>query len=216
MKRKLLFALCVLLALLSCKERQPVAEEDVPGCSCPHCVICIQPYNGFTVQEAKKLVPKLEKEFGEWLFGGWEFKVMESKNLPKEAFVADRNRYKAWLILDSLKKNPKKDGGIDVVYIGLTHEDICADIHGVKDYGIIGYSYSPSTVCVVSDKRLKDKSQVWKPMLHEFMHAFYGAKHCPKDDPTCFMKDAKGHGTFNVQNKLCDSCKRRVNSQSQN
>ena len=95
---------------------------------------------------------------------------------------------------------------MSVVYIGITHEDICARVHGVQDYGIVGYSYSPGTVCVVSDKRLKDKSLVWKPVLHEFMHAFYGAKHCPNDDPTCYMKDAKGHGNFKIQDKLCGKC----------
>jgi len=44
-------------------------------------------------------------------------------------------------------------------------------------------------------------------ILHEFMHTYYGSKHCPNDDPTCFMKDAKGKGDFKVQDKLCNSCK---------
>jgi hypothetical protein len=40
------------------------------------------------------------------------------------------------------------------------------------------------------------------------MHAFYGAKHCPKDDPKCFMVDAKGKGNFAIQDRLYDSCRR--------
>lgn len=91
--------------------------------------------------------------------------------------------------------------------IGLTHKDICADAHNVKDYGIVGMSFSPGNVCIVSDKRLSNKSDYWKPIIHEFIHAFYGAKHCPNDDPRCLMKDAKGKGTFRIQNYLCDSCK---------
>ncbi len=81
-------------------------------------------------------------------------------------------------------------------------------IHNTKNYGIMGLSYCPGNVCVVSDHRIKTKSMVWKLMLHEFCHAFYGAKHCPNDDPKCFMKDAKGKGNVEVQNWLCDSCKR--------
>ena len=45
------------------------------------------------------------------------------------------------------------------------------------------------------------------PIEPWFIHTFYGAKHCPNDDPTCFMKDAKGHGNFEIQDKLCDACK---------
>lgn len=188
---------------------QEEQETDSLMCSCPHALICIQPYDNFTKQEANKILPSLEKNFGEWLYGGWTFRILDPKPLPPESHVKvyGGDRYRASTILQSLQKNPQKENGIDVVYIGLTHKDICADVHHVENYGIIGLSFSPGNVCVVSDKRLKSKSIVWKPMLHEFMHAFFGAKHCPNDDPHCFMKDAKGKGNFEIQNKLCDSCR---------
>lgn len=176
-------------------------EEDV--CSCPHATICLQPYEDFTKKEALKLVPKLEEEFGTWLYGGWNFEVLDPIPLPKESFVSQRNRYRVTPILNLQRKNLKGDE----IIIGLTHKDICADLHDTKDYGIIGMSRLHKQVCVVSDKRLKNKSDYWKPILHEFMHTFYGSPHCPEDDPNCFMKDAKGHANFGIQNKLCDSCR---------
>ena len=204
---------CVLSALTSCGSRNSdeknTAEEDsVPMCSCPHAVICIQPYGNYTKQEASRLLPVLEENFGKWMYGGWQFKVLEPKPLPEEAYVKERDRYRAGAILQELSKNPKKVDGMDAVYIGIAHKDICTDIHNTKNYGIMGLSYCPGNVCVVSDHRIKAKSMVWKLMLHEFCHAFYGAKHCPNDDPKCFMKDAKGKGNVEVQNWLCDSCKR--------
>ena len=51
------------------------------------------------------------------------------------------------------------------------------------------------------------KSDYWKPILHEFIHTFYGAGHCPDDNPKCIMKDAKGKGTFHIQDHLCDKCR---------
>ena len=150
-----------------------------------------------------RLLPKLQKAFGEWLYGYWEFKIANPISLPKNSYVKERNRYRVTPILNY---ESKQLTGYEVI-IGLTHKDICTDIHGQKDYGIVGISRPLKQVSLVSDKRLKDKSLMWKPILHEFIHTFYGAKHCPNDDPTCFMKDAKGHGNFEIQDKLCDACK---------
>lgn len=199
-KTKPLFILfsCILICF-SCSKQQ---HENT--CLCPHTTIYLQPYEDFTEEEANKLVPKLLDEFSYWLYGGWEFKVLKPIPLPDKSFVSERNRYRAIDILETQSDNLKGKG----VVVGLTHKDICADVHNVKNYGIVGYSYTPGNSCVVSDKRLKNKKIIWKPLLHEFMHAFYGAKHCPKDDPKCFMVDAKGKGNFAIQDRLCDSCRR--------
>lgn len=172
-------------------------------CSTPQCVIVLQPYEDFSKKEVEKLLPKLQKAFGEWLYGYWEFKIANPISLPKNSYVKERNRYRVTPILNY---ESKQLTGYEVI-IGLTHKDICTDIHGQKDYGIVGISRPLKQVSLVSDKRLKEKSLMWKPILHEFIHTFYGAKHCPNDDPTCFMKDAKGHGNFEIQDKLCDACK---------
>ena len=173
-------------------------------CSCPQSVIKLLPYDDFSIQEVERLMPILQQSFDKWLYGFWKFEIMHPAHLPQECYVKERNRYFVTPVLNYQSTLLKSNE----VIIGLTHKDICTNIHGVKNYGIVGISRPLKQVCLVSDKRLKDKTLYWKPILHEFMHTFYGAKHCPNDDPTCFMKDAKGHGNFKIQDKLCDSCKK--------
>ena len=210
MRYYLLFIISMLL--LGCNSKidtpntQDVTEEEEPLdtiCSCPQCIIKLLPYDDYTKKEAMRLLPKLQKAFDEWLYGAWKFEIMDPAILPQSSYVKERNRYRVTPILNRQSNLIK---GNEVI-IGLTHKDICTSIHGVKDYGIVGISRLKKQVCLVSDKRLKDKSLYWKPILHEFIHTFYGANHCPNEDPTCFMKDAKGHGNFEIQDKLCDSCK---------
>jgi archaemetzincin len=203
------------MLLFSCsngttKEDKPTESDSMAEyievdtlCSCPQCVIILQPYEDFTKKEVEKLLPKLQKTFNKWLDGHWEFKIANSIPLPKNSYVKERNRYKVTPILNY---ETKRLLGYEVI-IGLTHKDICTDIHGKKNYGIVGISRPLKQVSLVSDKRIKNKSLMWKVILHEFIHTFYGAKHCPNEDPTCFMKDAKGHGNFEIQDKLCKSCK---------
>ena len=173
-------------------------------CNTPKVVIKLLPYNDYSKREAEKLLPKLQEAFEKWLGGDWEFKILEPATLPQNSYLKVRNRYKVTPVLNyqSTLLTDKE------VIIGLTHKDICTNIHGVEDYGIVGMSRPLRQVCIVSDKRLKDKSIMWKPVLHEFIHTFYGAKHCPNNEPTCFMMDAKGHGNFEIQDKLCDICLR--------
>ena len=123
-------------------------------------------------------------------------------NFPKNSKV-NQNKYKAILLLNVLREI-KSDG----VVIGITHNDICANIHNIENYGIVGYSFKNKNIGIVSDKRLQNKKLIWKPIIHEFMHAFFGRNHCPNNDIKCFMKDAKGHGNFEIQNKLCKACSR--------
>ena len=213
MKIKAIFLLLISLILICCGNsptsvnangKDVIEEPSDTICSCPQCVVYLLPYDNFSKKEAEKLIPKLKSEFDKWLYGHWEFRLLEPVALPKESWVKEKNKYRVTPILNYQARLRK----VDEVIIGLTHKDICTNIHGVQDYGIVGISRLLKGVCVVSDKRLKDKSWYWKPILHEFIHTFYGAKHCPNDDPTCFMKDAKGHGNFGIQNKLCKACSR--------
>lgn len=214
---KKLLILCIGVLLMGCtnnKVSSSKTEEGYIPCSCPECLIYLQPYGNFTKEQVEKFIPELQENFGKYLYGCWVFKILDPLPLPEEAYVKERMRYKATYLLDKQLQQMKNlsnvtEGGplqLKAV-IGLTHKDICTNIHNVENYGIVGLSYTGGKyVGVVSDKRLKDKSQIWKPVMHEFIHAFYNAKHCPNDDPTCFMKDAKGHANFAVQNHLCDSC----------
>lgn len=192
--------------MFACNQRLKEEPDTILAdsiCSCPQSVIKLLPYDDFSNQEVERLMPILQQSFDKWLYGSWKFEIMHTAHLPQESYVKERNRYKVTPILN-YQSSLLED---NEVIIGLTHKDICTNIHGVKNYGIVGISRPLKQVCLVSDKRLKDKSWYWKPILHEFIHTFYGAKHCPNDDPKCFMKDAKGHGNFKIMDRLCDSCK---------
>lgn len=78
MKNLLVLLACIIC--LGCAKKQPKEpiETDDIECLCPHALIYLQPYEDFTKEEAKKLVPKLQKEFDTWLDGAWEFKVLDS------------------------------------------------------------------------------------------------------------------------------------------
>ena len=79
----------------------------------------------------------------------WNFKVLNFIPLPKVNKY--NNKYEALEILDFQLNKIKGDE----IIIGLTYEDICTDTHNVKHYGIIGLSYRPGNVCIVSDKRVR-------------------------------------------------------------
>ena len=90
--------------------------------------------------------------------------------------------------------------------VGLTDNDISTTAHGYQDWGILGLSYLKENNCVISTFRVKDKTQFWKVVLHEFGHAFLGLDHCPSNDRTCFMVDANGKPDLAKEYHFCDSC----------
>lgn len=207
MKQIFLFIIGIIL-VTSCNNRNATQEEyeiETPDsiANTPECIIYLQPYNTFSMKDTEKLVPELRTKFDSLLYGYWLFVVLEPINLPKDSYIKSINRYKATKILDEESRKRKKE----TVIIGLTHEDICTDIHKKKNYGIIGLSYSSKRVCIISDKRLHNKKDTWKPIMHEFIHAFYGSSHCAEDNDFCIMQDGKGKGDFSNKNTLCASCK---------
>ena len=64
--------------------------------------------------------------------------------------------------------------------------------------------------CVISTYRVKDKTQFWKVVLHEFGYGFLGLDHCPNHDPQCFMVDCKGKPDLVQEKYLCDTCSSRI------
>lgn len=209
--KKMLLLLLMAMQLCACSSNsgkqdlieEPIVEMSGTNCSSPQCVIYLQPYENFTSEEANKLKTVLQDKFGSFLHGYWEFKLLPTKKLPSSTYVKEINRYKATAILNYEKSLIK---GHEMI-IGLTHKDICMNIHGKQNYGIIGCSYRPGQVCIVSDKRVKNKNDFWKPVIHEFIHGFYGADHCPEDNDSCIMQDGKGKGDFSHKDILCISCK---------
>lgn len=166
--------------------------------------IRLQPYGDFSQKEAEALRVKLDEHLRPlWTDGSVGLQVLPAKPLPGRAYYRPRNRYRAGELLKDLKG--RKDNS--EVTIGLTHRDISTTIHGHDDYGIMGYSYRPGNVCVVSSFRMKNKDDMWKCVIHEFLHS-RGLPHC--ENAACYMKDAHGKGAIHRQKGLCAACTKRL------
>ncbi len=172
--------------------------------------VTLLPYEDVSTEEIHALKGTLEKEFKRLLSTEVLFKVAENKPLPEKAYVKSRNRYDSYKIL-IYERNLIK--GNEVI-IGITHKDICADVHGKKNYGNIGRGLINKQVCIVSDKRLSNKSDFWKPILHEYIHTYYAAQHCDNNDDSCIMQDCTGKGNFRIKNALCESCRNKILTKS--
>lgn len=181
-------------------------------CCCPHKFVYIQPYGDEKYfdglcSELQDDIYKLMPE------AGYAVELLPAKPIPQSAYYAPKKRYRADKII-ALQKAEYKDCN-EVVVIGVTKKDISTTIHGQKDYGIMGLSYRPGNSCVVSSYRVRDRKNLHKLVLHEFLHS-RGLPHCQKDDPRCYMKDAKGKGNVAIQEHLCESCKKTLQSNIKN
>lgn len=189
-------------------------DEDSTRC-CPPLgyVIELQPLDDFSHQKAEQLREELVKQLA------IVFKtipksdidacisVKENKAVPASCLYKPRNRYWAGAILKML--HAEHGGNDEIVTIGLTNRDISSSVHGHFNYGIMGLGYHPGDAAVVSTYRLKRKENLWKVVMHEFLHT-RGLPHCKKDNPRCIMQDAHGKDTFYQKNSLCDDCKKRL------
>lgn len=211
----ILFTLLIGCATWSCsnnakriKHVEMVPNEE-PECTSPHCRILIQPYADFSQDKAENVSKQLVHALNEHMKGlaVTEVKVLPNKPLTKDLMNDAKTRYRASKILDLQQGMIKQPG--DVV-IGLTDKDISTSVHGYEDWGILGLSYLNKSNCVISTFRVKDKSQFWKVVLHEFGHGFVGLPHCPNNDSSCFMVDANGKPNLTPQRHFCDSCARYI------
>lgn len=205
MKKLILIAVAVCIVACTNKEGNSIPTKNLTekvDSAENYSIIYLLPFEDVSKKEVINLQKSLEEHFDKLLSGRRAFKILNNDSLPKSAYIKRRNRYRSFLILDY---ESSKLSGKETI-IGLTHKDICTDVHGKKDYGIIGISRPKKQVCVVSDKRLSNKADFWKPILHEYIHTYYGAKHCANDDDHCIMQDAKGKGNFRIKDKLCSAC----------
>ena len=211
----ILFALMVGCATWSCsnnakriKNVKIVSHDELDSVG-PHCRILIQPYDDFSHNKALDVSKQLERALNEHMKGltVTEVQVMPNKQLTENLMNNAKTRYRASKILDQQQGMVKQPG--DVV-IGLTDKDISTSVHGYEDWGILGLSYLNKSNCVISTFRVKDKSQFWKVVLHEFGHGFLGLPHCPNNDSSCFMVDANGKPNLTPERHFCDSCARHI------
>ena len=217
MKHLIIIFICALLTcgIWSCtnnaksiKNVELVSNVE-PECTCPHCRILIQPYDDFSQNKALEVSKQLERALNKHMKGlaVTEVLVMPNKPLSEDLMNKSKTRYRASKILDQQQGLVKQLG--DVV-IGLTDKDISTSVHGYEDWGILGLSYLNKNNCVISTYRVKDKSQFWKVVLHEFGHGFLGLPHCPNNDSSCFMVDANGKPNLTPERYFCDLCSKLI------
>lgn len=191
--------------LLTYRNKEPVQVVD----SSPHyTTIFLQPLDNFTQQEAMQLQAVLEQRFRKIFNEGFEFEILPNKKLSVDLMNDSKSRYRADKIINSLKKEASNHR----IIIGLTHKDVSVPYKGKPDWGVLGLSIHGTYACVVSDFRLKNKKRdYWKVVTHEFTHTACNYSHCPNDDPTCIMKDAKGKADFSNKVDFCKTCREKIN-----
>lgn len=191
----------VVLTLCGCK------KTEQANCTCPP-TIYFQPYDNYTQKEACQLSKVLEKKLQK-LFGvEFEIEVLPNKKLSAELMNDAKTRYRADKIINALKK----EAGDHKIIIALTHKDVSFPYKGRPDWGVLGLSIHGTYTCVVSDYRLKNKKRdYWKVVSHEFTHTACNYGHCPDDNPSCIMKDAKGKADFCNKVEFCKTCNKKIN-----
>ena len=184
-----------------------VEEEDITEdfrCTCPP-TIYLQPYNDFSQQEAKALIPHLNQFLNDCSLPGIDIEVLPNIQLTDSLLNDKRTRYRADKMLKSLPEEQ-----LNAVIL-LTHQDISVTYKGRADWGVQGLAFQGKHVCVVSDFRVKNKKRdYWKVVCHELSHALFNLPHCPNDDPHCIIKDAKGHPDFSNKTRLCKKCAGKI------
>ena len=195
------------LLMLGCESNKPdqkvVAEkpkqQEVAKPRPP--VIYLKPYSDFSQQEAKELVPHLRRFLDGCGLSEMNVVVLPNIRLADSLMNDRRSRYRG----DKMIRSIPEDGHNAIIL--LTHKDISVTYKGRPDWGVLGLSLMPKHVCVASDFRLKHKKRdLWKVACHELLHSFFNMQHCPKDDPLCIIKDAKGHADFSKKEHLCKTC----------
>lgn len=195
----MLMGVAIVFGLTDCKhttDNEDCVTVNVDTlCCCPHKFVYIQPYGDESYFDG--LYSELQDDINALMpEAGYAVESLPAKPMPQSAYYAPKKRYRADKII-ALQKAENKDCDEGVV-IGVTKKDISTTIHGQKDYGIMGLSYRPGNSCIVSSYRVRDKKNLHKLLLHEFLHS-RGLPHCQKNDPRCYMKDAKGKGNVAIQ-----------------
>ena len=223
MKKLFLFMMTAAVMLFAdCSNRNGSRNkmEEAMGDSLPAdpplgYVINLQPLGDFSHQEVEQVREEFVNHLSEIFpsqpkdYLDVSVSIGEPMKIPNSCLYKPRNRYWAGKILEML--HAEHGGNDEIVSIGLTHRDISTTIHGHYNYGIMGFSLRPGDACVVSTYRLKRKDDLWKVMMHEFLHS-RGLPHCKKDNPKCLMQDAHGKNTFYMKHGLCEDCKKTLKS----
>ena len=156
--------------------------------SAPLPVVAIQPFGKVKAEDVAAVKAGITELYAV------SVEVLPEKPLPKSAYYAPRDRYKADLILEVLEFEAHAD--ITKV-IALTASDISTKKDENPDWGIFGLGRLGGKSCVVSTFRLRAgkandeqfRQRLVKVVNHELGHTF-GLPHCPT--AACLMRDAGG------------------------
>jgi archaemetzincin len=208
-KHCFLFALFTILFLWACAsdEHKNVPHSAVNDEKQP-VTVGLYPLNPFDSVYLAMLKDEVEH------FYGYKTLIMQGSKLPKSAYYAPRNRYRADSLLDYLLG--VRPATVDYL-VGLTQKDISCTSDPYPDWGVFGLGFMPGKSCVISTFRLRKgakseahfRERLSKVVLHELGHNF-GLGHCP--NTTCFMHDAEGtiKSVDREQKNLCSGCKQRL------
>jgi archaemetzincin len=133
--------------------------------------------------------------------------------LPKSAYYAKRQRYRAEKLLDFLVAEGNKDAR---VMLGLTAVDISTTKAPYEDWGILGLATLDGRSAVLSSFRCKRRAKsaeharvrFAKTAVHELGHSF-GLEHC--SSAGCIMHDGEGSVlTTDTERDLCADTRARL------
>ncbi len=146
-------------------------------------------------------------------FYNFEVTVAAREALPRDAFYAPRQRYRAEKLLDYVQQRLAAD--VDRI-LGLTSVDISTTKGSVFDWGILGLGTIDGRTCVLSSYRCQRRVRhradarirLGKVAVHEIGHTL-GIEHCPT--PGCLMQDAEGSVlTVDNERDLCQRCREHL------
>jgi len=129
-----------------------------------------------------------------------DVKALPAEAMPAQAWHPGRNRWRA----DTLIGWMGGRAGAGEVYLGITTDDISATKDDFDDFGIMGLAQMPGRACVASSRRVKDKAQFPKVVIHELGHTA-GLPHCP--EPRCLMRAANGKDHTAEIDAFCPRCR---------
>ena len=180
--------------------------------------VCFVPLDGISKSQIDELKKEFKENFSDKREEVFFVESLEHFTTPDSCINKKYHRFEAGKMLKFLGKqygetaNQIADknsvtGSSDYYIIGVTNKDISTPAHGKENYGILGLSTLGGKVSVISTYRLKNKKDLWKLAMHEFGHGYYSLRHCPNDDPSCIMADAKGGNPhFELKDTLCSTC----------
>ena len=142
-----------------------------------------------------------------------EVTVAQPLPLPKSAFYAKRQRYRADKLLDFLVASAAPGARVT---LGLTAVDISTTKGAYEDWGILGLATLDGRSAVLSSFRCRRgaknpahvRARYAKTAVHELGHSF-GLEHCAT--PGCIMHDGEGSVlTTDTERDLCADTRARL------